>query len=41
MEPGGEGQVMGGKVINVDQNSLSQTAMFGFQIVHRIRRQSS
>ena len=31
------------KVINrpIDQNSRSQTAMFGFQIVDRIRRQSS
>jgi len=29
------------KVINIDQNSRSQTAMFSFQIVDRIRRQSS
>jgi len=29
------------KVTNIDQNSRSQTAMFGFQIVDRIRRQSS
>ena len=29
------------KVINIDQNSRTQTAMFSFQIVHRIRRQSS
>jgi len=29
------------KVINIDQNSRSQTAMFSFKIVDRIRRQSS
>jgi len=29
------------KVINIDQNSRTQTAMFSFQIVDRIRRQSS
>jgi len=29
------------KDINIDQNSLSQTAMFRFKIVDRIRRQSS
>jgi len=29
------------QVINIDQNSRSQTAMFSFQIVDRIRRQSS
>jgi len=29
------------KVINIDQNPRSQTAMFSFQIVDRIRRQSS
>jgi len=29
------------KVINIDQNSRSQNAVFSFQIVDRIRRQSS
>ena len=29
------------KVVNIDQNSGSQIAMFNFQIVDRIRRQSS
>jgi len=29
------------KVISIDQNSPSQTAMFSFQIIDRIRRQSS
>ena len=29
------------KVANIDQNSRSQTAIFSFQIVDRIRRQSA
>jgi len=29
------------KVINIDQNSRSQSAAFSFQIVDRVRRQSS
>jgi len=33
--------VIVGKVIDIDQNSRSKTAMFSFQIVGRIRRQSS
>ena len=29
------------KVLNIDENSRSQTGMFGFQIVDQIRCQSS